>query len=26
VPEAVVLRVRRGQMVQGGSTILGVIP
>ena len=26
LPEAVVLRVRRGQMVAGGSTILGVIP
>ena len=26
VPEAVVLRVRRGQTVKGGSTILGVIP
>jgi phosphatidylserine decarboxylase len=26
VPEAVVLRVRRGQAVKGGSTILGVIP
>jgi phosphatidylserine decarboxylase len=26
VPEAVVLRVRRGQTVTGGSTILGVIP
>ena len=26
LPEAVVLRVRRGQTVKGGSTILGVIP
>jgi phosphatidylserine decarboxylase len=26
LPEAVVLRVRRGQSVKGGSTILGVIP
>ena len=26
LPEAAVLRVRRGQTVQGGSTILGVIP
>jgi phosphatidylserine decarboxylase len=26
LPEAVVLRVRRGQAVKGGSTILGVIP
>jgi phosphatidylserine decarboxylase len=26
LPEAVVLRVRRGQNVKGGSTILGVIP
>jgi len=26
LPEAAVLRVRRGQMVKGGSTILGVIP
>jgi len=26
LPEAAVLRVRRGQAVKGGSTILGVIP